>query len=288
MLFWNVRGNAIGELVAECVEEHGADIFFLAEHDGIEPESLCEMLRLRYFWVNTNSGCDKVRMFIRNSIDVIDLFEMDRYLICTVSVGGVVYNLASLHLQDRRNSDADARLHVARGVVSNLGEQERKYGCHDSVIIGDFNASPFDKELLTMDAFNATLFKDVIRSKAVRVRLGEEFALMFNPTLHFISEDTKNYGSYYYDGGGEFSPLYWYSLDQAIVSPSLMDSVDDYIYLRNIGDTRLVPSVRPLPNISDHLPLLVTLGENDGCVKQTFGPRHWNTKSTPAQKMSKG
>jgi hypothetical protein len=119
------------------------------------------------------------------------------------------------------------------------------------------NANPYDDELLQMNAFNAVLFKDVIRKSETR-KVGEEiYRRFYNPILNFISEDTKTYGSFYYTGGSS-APV-WNCLDQVLLSKALVDEIAALKYLRSINGKSLMTTVKPKESISDHLPLLVEI-----------------------------
>ncbi|WP_322155031.1 hypothetical protein, partial [Paratractidigestivibacter sp.] len=57
-----------------------------------------------------------------------------------------------------------------------------------SIVLGDFNAQPFEMEMISPGNLNATLFKDVaIRMRSRRVS-GRDYPFMYNPTLEFLSE----------------------------------------------------------------------------------------------------
>ncbi|WP_321974320.1 hypothetical protein [Paratractidigestivibacter sp.] len=126
-----------------------------------------------------------------------------------------------------------------------------------SIVLGDFNAQPFEMEMISPGNLNATLFKDVvIRMRSRRVS-GRDYPFMYNPTLEFLSEANDNCGSYYSAAGP--ATFYWYCLDQAVFSPLLADKVAEYRYLRQIGDAALIKDVAPNGEISDHLPLFVRI-----------------------------
>ena len=91
---------------------------------------------------------------------------------------------------------------------------------------------------------------------------------MYNPTIHWLSEDMRNYGSFYCSSG-DAGPMR-NCFDQALVSLSLMYGIRSYSYLKTIGEINLIASVGPKRAISDHLPLLVDIDirqGNDGPCK---------------------
>ena len=264
ILFWNIKGNSVASYVARCALENNADVICLAEHLGVRPDVLCSSLGNQYRWVSgvNDSEKNKVILFARSDVRQVSngqlLEPFHRCVIWSFECDGEVYNLVALHLVDRGSEpDPNARRHDASRMMAELLRREKQSGCENSIVIGDFNSDPFEAPLVAKDAFNATLF-DVINSHPVRRRYDEEFRMMYNPVVHYLSEETKCYGSFYWGKG--FSDLYWHCYDQALVSPSLADRVRDFRYLRAIDEESLLAGVKPKATISDHLPLLLTIG----------------------------
>ena len=81
----------------------------------------------------------------------------------------------------------------------------------------------------------------------------------YNPILHYISEDTEMYGSFYHEK--ESKTPYWHCLDQVLVRKSLANTVNHVEYVKKIGTKDLLINAIPNEKISDHLPLLVNLQE---------------------------
>lgn len=90
-----------------------------------------------------------------------------------------------------------------------------------------------------------------------RTWCGNEYPFLYNPTIHWLSEELENYGSFYYSGDCA-NPI-WNCYDQALVSPELMNSINSYNYLKRMGVRGLIAKVRPNSKISDHLSLLVDI-----------------------------
>lgn len=262
LLFWNVRGNPVSEYVARCAIEHESDIVCLAEHGAVSPNDLCHALRGRYKWVNRAMGCDCIRVFAKDNIDVHEVFEQDRFVICSLRFHAEQYVLAATHLPDRHNHpEPDLRNRCIRRMMVEVADHERATGCNDSIVIGDLNADPYDPELTQLDTFNATPFKEVAMRAPSRLSEGEAFRVMYNPTRLSLGEEPRNYGSFYWSQ--DQRAMRWHCLDQVLVSASLANKVSNVSYLRNIGDEGLIASVAPIGRISDHLPLLVSIEGED-------------------------
>ncbi len=186
------------------------------------------------------------------------VFGQKRYVGLTAGVGDRKLNLFAVHLQDCRNdAEGAARQETVRRLVADLRSQQQEQRCVDSIIIGDFNTHPFSKEMVWATLLNATLYREVavrVLSKTVE---SERYPFMYNPTLEHFADTEVSCGSIYSSSGAD--AYYWYCYDQAVVSPSLADSVAEYRYLRRIGETSLISDVAPKANISDHLPLFVRI-----------------------------
>ena len=142
-------------------------------------------------------------------------------------------------------------------ITTDICEQEKLLKSRYSIIIGDFNANPFDEELTKHNAFNAVMFRDLIDRSETASILGRKYIRFYNPVLDHFSEKAKNYGSYYFHD--ENRPLYWQCLDQVLVRKSLAHSISCLEYCRTIGRTSLMTrnGLVDEKNFSDHLPLLV-------------------------------
>lgn len=259
ILFWNLKGNKIEKYIINCLQENEIDIAIFAEFKGIDFEYLIDKLDNSYYHPIDFGGCEKITLIARRSISIEIKQEQDRYTIYKANCNGDDFILTGVHMPDRMSSDVYARIAKAGRIVNDIKNLEISSKCKKTIIIGDFNANPYDDEMLAMNSFNAVLFKDEILRAETKSVGGVSYRRFFNPILHFISEDTKLYGSFYYLNGST-SPI-WHCLDQVLVSRSLADCVSNIEYLKEIKNISLLKRVKPNAEISDHLPLVVTLEE---------------------------
>lgn len=256
LLFWNLNKRDNADLALTCMREEEVGIAAFAEYSGTEfSDDL--FIRSGYHSIGLG-GCDKVKIIAREPIEILDCFEESRFTVLPMKIGETYFVVAAAHLVDRMSSaDPEPRLVDIRKMMDVIHGYETKASIGKTIIMGDLNANPYDKELLLPNAFNAMLFKGIVRNKATRTWCGDEYPYLYNPTIHWLSEESENYGSFYYSGDCT-SPV-WNCYDQALVSPELMDSINSYSYLKRIGDRDLIAKVRPDSKISDHLPLLVDI-----------------------------
>lgn len=259
LLFWNLKKNAIEVYLANCMIENNIDIAIVAEFQGIEFSKLDKCLKSNYCHIEGIGGCEKITLLAKKDIFVTVKREQDRYVLYLIEKNNNKYVLAGIHLQDRKNSDSQQRIAKIGRLVNDIKNLEESAKCKNTIIIGDFNANPYDIELLAMNAFNAVLFKEIILKSETRTVDGETYRRFYNPILHYISEKTKMYGSHYYNQGSA-TPI-WHCIDQVLVGKKLVNAIDDVKYLKKINDKSLIKSIRPNTEISDHLPLLVSILE---------------------------
>lgn len=264
LLFWNMKKNPVGDLIKTCLREHEIDVAVFAEHEGVDLPALVRELDGRYRYVDPVQERPRIVAVTERGLRAILRREQSRYALYEIVCGGVRVVLGGIHLHDRwSRRDPVVRLETIHyDLVPDIEALERELGHDRTIVIGDFNAGPFDQELLQMNAFNAALFKDVILRDDVRTVDGKRYRRFYDPVLHFLSEDTKTYGSYYHSGD-PCTPV-WHCLDHVLVRRALADSIRDLQYLRRIGDTDLIKEVRPDPEISDHLPLFVDIDLTGG------------------------
>lgn len=257
LLFWNMGRNDNADLALECMRANGVAIAAFAEHSGTEFTD--GLLLGTGYRVLGFGGCDKIKVLVDSAVGDFSCFEESRFTVFALDCPEAQCVFAATHLVDRMSSpDAEPRLEDIRQMMGVVHGYERGLAIDKTVVMGDFNANPYDRELLLPNAFNATLFKGILKSRPSRTWYGKNYPFMYNPTVHWLSEDTETYGSHYYLSSDGTGPI-WNCYDQALVSRALMDGVRGYEYLRKIGDKELIADWRPRREVSDHLPLLVEI-----------------------------
>ncbi len=259
LLFWNLNKKDNADLALTCMREEEVGIAAFAEFSHADfSDAKLEGIGCRTLGFG---GCDKVKVIARESIEVLDCFEASRFTVLSMKSGNSIFVVGAAHLPDRMSSpDSESRLMDIRAMMGEVRGYENELSISKTIILGDLNANPYDKELLHPNAFNAMLFKGIVRNKSSRTWREVEYPFLYNPTIQWLSEESENYGSIYYSG--DCTGPIWNCYDQALVSPELMDCINSYSYLKRIGDRDLIAKVRPNGKISDHLPLLVDIDLN--------------------------
>lgn len=252
-------GHDNSRLILDALEEFDVDIAVFAEHDGVDWPSFKSTSP--YHVESGLGGCKKLLLLSKVSWNISIAQEQNRYAIYNVSspFSQKKYVLCAAHLEDRFTTDSIRRVMTIGRLVNDIQNLEECCKTKKSIILGDFNANPYDTEMLATNAFNSVLFKALIKQKEFTVVNKERFRRLYNPILDYISEDSHMYGSIYNTNKSD-SPI-WHCFDQVLVTKELVDCIQNVSYLRMISNTSLMANVKPNKCISDHLPLLVVISE---------------------------
>ncbi len=254
--FWNLAKNNNSSQVIDLIKENDIDIALFAEYKKTNFEMVVSSLE-QYKIVYGYGGTDKVILLSKSSIPISVRQEQTRYSIYLCKGESEKYIIAGVHLPANPVANSETRKNVIRDLVYDIGIAEKEEKTYNTIVVGDFNASPFDEELIQKDCLNAVLYKDLICQQEIVTLNNKKYRRFYNPHLSIISEQNKNYGSLYYSSG--ISTQYWYSYDQIIVRKPLVDQLSEIHYCRMISGKKLLNKVAPKSSISDHLPLIAKI-----------------------------
>ena len=252
LLYWNIHKNENSKYINASLESGEIDFMLLSEYEGLNINKVC-IKNPNYI---INSASDKVLVIHKNDIEIINAFEATRYCILTTKYKGELFVLVGLHLPSNVHGGSEDRKEVIRPLICDLKSIETKFCTNNTIVIGDFNSSPFDSELTQKTLFNAVLFKKLILDKERIKYNGHFYKRFYNPMLDLISEESEQYGSHYYNTG--INTLVWYCYDQVLVRKPLIDRLRSVNFCKQVsGCLLLSQNGIPRSSISDHLPLEV-------------------------------
>ncbi len=258
IVFWNIGKKNNGMLIKTLLSERDIDIIILSEFEKLtnntEFRKICKQLGYIY---TVDSSCEKVSLLYKKNLCLkvfrgehrFLLFEVNNILNDPILIAGIHLSAMEIARARRQKEISD--------LVNYILEEEKELPIDNTLVIGDFNANPFDEELVGHNYFNAVLYEDLMEKESIKWS-GIKVKRFYNPILHYISENTKMYGSVYYHE--ENRPLYWNCLDQVIIRKPLLKYFYAMEYVRKIGDRSLVTAKGIVDSrYSDHLPLYVEL-----------------------------
>lgn len=192
--------------------------------------------------------------------------------------------VVGVHFPDLRNAPKGW---PRERIVASLSEDMRLFwnGGH-LIVLGDFNAHPFDREIALRTSLWATRDKielederdpiperydfglDIFhrgetyasRDKLAAVKSFQKLRPLYNPMWRWLPErDAHPRGTYYRKD--DDSVVTWQCLDQILVSPSLAGRIERIEILDRLGDEVLVEAnrVRMNDEYGDHLPVELAL-----------------------------
>jgi len=262
--FWNVNKNkSLDNLILELVQENKIDILALAEYDN-DTEQLCKLLDQRETRYKPLQciGCDKIKGIYNSKYTQKPLKATSRYIISTFSTVYSKLLLGAIHGPAMpRKSDDDRRQYYSI-YIHDIEQAESESGINNTILIGDFNSSPFDGSIVRAGAIHAIPHKEEA-SKNSRIVDGHNYKTFYNPTWKLLALDKPPYGTYYYNNSN-YENYYWYLFDQVIVRPGLINSFqeDSLRIITEINDKSLLKNdYSPDIAYSDHLPIIFEIQE---------------------------
>lgn len=99
LLFWNLNKKNNADLALSCMHEEKVGIAAFTEFSGSELSG--ELLRSSGYRQIGYGGCDKVKILVGESIEVLGCFEESRFTVLPMKIGKICFIVAAAHLVDR-------------------------------------------------------------------------------------------------------------------------------------------------------------------------------------------
>jgi hypothetical protein len=260
-LFWNISGKDLAKYAAELAQTHDIDLLVLAE-SHTSPSRILRALNsgreVRWAFAATPVPLKNgLQLYVRGASSfVIPKFDLPRVSIRQVQFpASAPFTLAIAHLQSPMYLSEDDRASAAAQVVSVIRQIEMDVGHTRTVVIGDLNMDPFSKGLVSADAFNAVMTRD-IASGELRSIGNQPYYFFFNPTWQLFNDGGKQPAATYYYRNPGFSSLNWHVYDQVLVRPRLMNAFDaSGLKVLDHSPSGPLHDGHGYPQISHHFPI---------------------------------
>lgn len=170
-----------------------------------------------------------------------------------------------MHLNSQiYSSGSHAREIRIRQIVSDILKAEKELSTTNTVIVGDLNINPYDQSCISAQYLHGIpIYEETKRNS--RVVAGETFYMFYNPMWNFLGDFSEPFGTYYYNSSDDVN-TYWNIFDQVIIRPTLRRRFvqKSLKILTGTEKISLLNSKRhPNCEISDHLPIIFEIKEND-------------------------
>jgi len=246
LLFWNVQKKDVKHNVVRLAQGHGINILVVAEFDKDQDDgawimALNEPPRLpgenEFHLVSpvekprVGTAMAHVRIFTRLPLTAWRLCTMhNRYAVWTITLPNrCPFTLAITHFPAIQQDQGDQQREVAIALRQDIEKSETNLQQADpsdplfSIVIGDFNANPFDAGIAAVYGLNATHLKATALG-GPRKANGREHPYFFNPMWRFLG--VEPWGSYFDNALANPIRFDWFLLDQVLVRPDVIRFFD--------------------------------------------------------------
>ena len=176
------------------------------------------------------------------------------------------YLLVVLHLTSAMFKNESSRAQKVNIISSTINKLEES--CNDeaqkagennyhTIVVGDFNLQPFSDGIIGVYGFNAVMDVNIAK-KISRTVDDRQVNFYYNPMWHLMGKREGIPGTYYSYSDQEDKSFYWYTYDQVLLRPALIDHFvwEEFMIVMRIGNRDLIRSGKIYKErYSDHLPI---------------------------------
>jgi len=266
VLFWNThRNKQINYYLKQIIEDRRCNFIVLTEYED-SMEGLCnELSRVgNEYHPHEIFGCKRIMIIANCCYGFTPIQGDSHYGICHVTIWGNEYIIAGVHFPSKIYRHGEDRQETTARILSaDLLRAETDYACRNTIVIGDFNANPFEKSLNGVDCLHAISDRRIAIALEKRSFCEKDYRMLYNPMWNLLGDTCLCGGSYFYTPNGHES-YYWNMFDQVLLHPQLINQFDhdSLEIVTNAGaNCLLTKNGRPDEKISDHLPIFFSLKE---------------------------
>jgi len=265
-LFWNTHKNEqINQFLKPLILDKGCNFIVLAEYtDSIK--GLCDELSVegKTFRPRMIPGCERI-VIIENCCTYFEPIQASsHYVICLAKICNEEYLIAGTHLPSRMHGTGGNTKAMASLLACDLISAEKNSACQNTIVMGDFNANPFEEALISAERMHA-VSDGRIAEGLERTINGENYRMLYNPMWNLLGDVRTIGGSYFYRSN-DMVNYFWHIFDQVLLHPKLLGQFDHKsleIVTEIELECLLKENGRPNEKISDHLPIFFTLKERE-------------------------
>ena len=261
-LFWNLRGKPLLPRVKRLTDGYAVDVLLLTE--CVEPAETVTAV-LGDGWRAPFSPNQRFRTLIRGDgfeLEPADDDPTERLSVRRIRAEGRPdVLLGVVHLLSRNNREGSSLASFAQRLAARLrGVEDREDHCR-TVLVGDFNLSPWEAAMIGGEGFHALMTRELATRRNNRRVEGERRRAFFNPMWQFLTDrDGRPPGTYHRRASVPVNH-FWYTLDHVLVRPEIAGRLSRVEIVEADGTESLL-TANGWPDLragSDHLPLLFTL-----------------------------
>ena len=261
-LFWNTNDGCskeknIDDWIIELIYEQKSDIVGLAEYKG-DIKNIIKGLNKKgkSMYYVPQIACKRINIISKYPpLNVEHCEETSYYTIKKFphdTLGKQI--IGFVHLPSKLHKKSQDRINE----LSYLKGQIEGHNMKNIIVMGDFNADPFEEELVTASSMHSLSDSRNVM-KGTRIVQDRMYQMYYNPMWNLFGDGDGIPGTYYYSSA-ESTNYFWHIFDQVVIGSELIKNfeLDRLNIITSVNGKELV-NKRGIPNVSDHLPITFTI-----------------------------
>lgn len=260
--FWNTNKNIdINEYIVDLIKDNDIDILVMAEYGDDKKNLLDKLNEQNISMVEYASfGCDRIVIF--GNRENVKIGYQGSY--CSFQIVEDKYILCCVHLPSKLYADEQKQQIAIDTIIEEIRNTEKSEGKSNTIILGDFNANPYETSCLGAPYFHGIpVYDETCREN--RKIYGKAFSMFYNPMWNLFGDFSFPAGTFYYSSNDVSIP-YWNMYDQVLIRPCMRKNFNDEqlkIIYKVSHKSLLDKDKHPNKEISDHLPIVFEIMEEE-------------------------
>jgi len=267
VVFWNTKRDLTKQLV-EIAANLSPDIIITCDDPAQPAHQLRQLNKSRHngmFGYRTGlSFPNRIKVFSLLGDRFIQLVgDGKRFVVLKYSLPTVPpFLLMGIHARSKRETSraSEDQAVLAQVIVTELAKIQETQKLSRTLIVGDFNMSPFETGMVASNCFHSVSDRNIVAENTRKVDGLETGRMYYNPMWNLLGDQTNGPPATYYYRQSSPAEYFWYMFDQVLLSS---DWVGGFVpgslkILESTGETSLV-NRNGRPNktkLSDHLPIM--------------------------------
>jgi endonuclease/exonuclease/phosphatase family metal-dependent hydrolase len=217
---------------------------------------------LEWEWIQTQS---RVRVLARGRRTAVTEINSHEYysVLAFQRPQHIRLLIGVAHIISRVRHEFDDVDEEITALADSIRDAEVQVGHTNTLLLGDLNANPFARGVVTARGLHAVMPR-AVATQGGRQVMHRVYSYFFNPMWKFFGDGTASPpGTCYYAPEGSHRAFHWNMSDQVLIRPSLLPYyANDSVQIVHTLGTDSLTKANWIPNRdvgSDHLPVRIRL-----------------------------
>lgn len=249
ILFWNIKARDLRRELKLLCDEYDPEVLILAE-SSLKDSTVSLSLNVgRESLFSSDINISKrIKIYSRYGPERLKLVRDEEFFSIRELVPylGPPLLIVAVHLPSKLHATQLDQFTAAQRLSTAIREAESGSMKKNTVVIGDFNMSPFEDGMVGASALHAVLDRKIAKRQS-RIVKSEKYPFFYNPMWGRLGDLTVGpSGTHRYNKAVEINHI-WHTYDQVLLRPDLIDyfSPEDVTVPEQSG--------------SDHFPIFINL-----------------------------